>query len=164
MMPRLHPDQLQHTFWGGSPDKLFPKADQVVPMCSQDCSKLLTLVASAPSEGPWGRSTKSVSMVYSVATVPEIKGQGSAHWFLPERWTDDSPEWWWWWCGRWTGGLVGWGGVCQSSLCLLGPTARHLPRWLPELPEETKERGCHLVEESDRTAHWLSAWWIPGDV
>lgn len=56
---------------------------------------------------------------------------------------------------------MGWGGFCQSSLCLLGPTARNLPRWLPELPEETKERGCHLVEESDRTAHWLSAWWIP---
>lgn len=74
-MPRLQPDQLQHTFWGGSQDKLFPKADQVVPMCSQDCSKLLTLVASAPSEGPWGRSTKSVSMVYSVATLPESKAR-----------------------------------------------------------------------------------------
>ena len=54
-----HPDQ----FHQAEECQLFFKACHVVPMSSQDCSKLLTLLASAPLTGAWERRTESVWVV-----------------------------------------------------------------------------------------------------
>lgn len=69
-IPRLPPQPFISGSLGVGPQcQVFLKACQMVPMCSQDCSKPLILGVSAPFVGPRGRSTKPIWVVQSTATL-----------------------------------------------------------------------------------------------